>query len=236
MPAKIVELEAIGTVQLYKRRGSRSIRLSFDSKGQVRVSLPTWAPYQAAIKFTQERAGWIEKHRPAVKSAYRNGERIGKAHRLVFIADTKVKTAQVHLVGTEIIVKYPLVLAAKNNKVQAAAERGAKKALQEEADSLLPQRLQTLAAAHSFNFRSVTVKQLKSKWGSCNQNHEITLNYYLMQLPWELIDYVLIHELVHTEYLNHSEAFWKRFEAILPGAKKIRKQLKMYKTTVVQSA
>ena len=77
------------------------------------------------------------------------------------------------------------------------------------------------------------IRTMKTKWGSCDQNHDITLNYYLMQLPWNLIDYVLIHELVHTEHLNHSEEFWNRFEEALPGAKKIRKELKTYKTSVI---
>lgn len=236
MPAKIIELEDIGTVRLYKRRGSRNIRLGFDSKGEVRVSLPSWAPYQSAITFVKERADWINQHRPhETSSLFENGQRIGKAHRLALIADNKVKSVQVRLIGTTITVKYPGSLNDASLSVQKAAERGAKRALHTEAERLLPQKLRGLASSHGFNFRGVEVKQLTSKWGSCNQNKDITLNYYLMQLPWHLIEYVLVHELVHTEHLNHSAGFWQRFESIMPDARKVRKELKTYKTIVVAS-
>lgn len=235
MPVKIFDIEGIGLVQVNKRKGSRSIRLGFDSKGAVRVSIPTWVPFQAGAKFALERADWILKHKPVPTGIFQDSDKIGKAHHLTLIADHSVKSTQMRQKGSEIIVKYPGSLSPESADVQKAAERGAKKALLQEGTRLLPQRLTLLAQNHGFKFKSVEVKQLKTKWGSCNQSHEITLNYYLMQLPWNLIDYVLIHELVHTEHLNHSEGFWKRFEEALPGAKKIRTELKTYKTAVIPS-
>jgi len=233
MPAKIYELTGIGSVSIVKRRGSKTIRLGFDSKGNVRVSIPSWVPYQAGIKFASERVDWILKHQPVKAGLFSSGDKIGKAHHMTLTSSPLVKSTQVRLKDSEIIVKHPANLTFDNPAVQIAAERGAKKALWGEAERLLPQRLKLIADEHGFSYRSITVKQLRSKWGSCNQNHEITLNYYLMQLPWHLIDYVLTHELVHTEHLNHSEAFWERFEEALPGAKKIRKELKTYKTAVI---
>lgn len=235
MPAKIFDIPGIGSVQVTKRKGSRSIRLGFDSKGNVRVSLPTWTPYQAGALFARDRVDWINKHRPQAVGIFMDGDKIGKAHHLSLTANHDVKTTQVRQKGSEIAVKYPASLPPESVTVQAAAERGAKKALLQEGARLLPQRLQLLAQNHGFHYTSIEVKQLKTKWGSCNQNHQITLNYYLMQLPWNLIDYVLTHELVHTEHLNHSDAFWKRFEEALPGAKKIRVELKTYKTAVIPS-
>ncbi len=233
MSAKQFEVSGIGTVTIIKRSGSKSIRLGFDSKSGVRVSIPSWVPYLAGVKFAQDRADWIAKHQPSTTRLFSSGDRIGKAHHMTLVPDAAVKSTQVRLKGSEIIVKYPGRCNFDDPGVQAAAERGAKKALWKEGERLLPQRLTLLAQQHSFKFSNITVKQLKTKWGSCNQDHEITLNYYLMQLPWLLIDYVLIHELVHTEHLNHSEAFWQRFEEALPRAKKIRNELKTYKTSVI---
>lgn len=233
MPAKTFDINDIGIVSIFKRKGSKSIRLGFDSTGNVRISIPTWVPYQAGITFALNRIDWINQHKPNDKRIFNSGDMIGKTHHIRFVNDKSVKTARVRLKGTEIIVKYPPDLRYDSPEVQTAAERGAKKALWSEAERLLPQRLKTLADKHGFNYRSITVKQLKTKWGSCNQRHEITLNYYLMQLPWQLIDYVLTHELVHTEHLNHSTEFWQRFEKGLPNAKKIRNELKTYKTAVI---
>jgi predicted metal-dependent hydrolase len=233
MAGKIFDIAGIGSVTVLKRRGSKSIKLSFDSKGEVRVSIPSWVPYQTGAVFARERTDWIIEHQPTPTRLFSSGDRIGKAHHMTLIPDAVVKTTQVRLKGSEIIVKYPGRFNFDDPLVQTAAERGAKKALWGEGERLLPQRLKLLADEHGFSYHSITVKQLKTKWGSCNQNHEITLNYYLMQLPWHLIDYVLVHELVHTEHLNHSDEFWERFEEAMPGAKKIRKELKTYKTSVI---
>lgn len=231
MPAKTVEIEEIGTVSLYKHRSSRSIRLGFDRKGQIRVSLPYYVSYQAALNFVVGRLDWITAHRPAEKLQFQDGDKIGKAHRLQFIYKAGVASPRVRLLNTSVIVTS--AVQPGNPAAQAAAERGAHRALRDEAETLLPQRLKQLAKQHGFSYRGVTIKKLTSKWGSCSQHHDITLNYYLLQLPWQLIDYVLVHELVHTEHLNHSSEFWRRFEGVLPGAKKIRKELKGYQTSIV---
>jgi len=236
MAVKTVSLDDIGTVNIYKRKGNSSIRLSFDSKGIVRVTQPTWLPYEAGIRFAMSKADWIKKHQPDTSKPFVEGGRIGKAHHLTLIRTDQVKGVSGRVVGGSVQIKYPLHMSPDDPLVQKRIETTSKKALLAEADQLLSQKLKTLASTYGFTYKSVAIKQLKSKWGSCDQNKHITLNYYLMQLPWELIDYVLLHELVHTEYLNHGADFWSRFEQVLPNAKKVRKQLKTYKTTVVHSS
>ena len=233
MPAKDYNIADIGIVHIFKRRGSKSIRMGFDSKGDIRVSIPLWAPYQSGVNFVLSRKDWVAKHQPVPSNIFRDGDRIGKAHHMTMLSDSNVTTVQVRLRGSDIVIKYPNSEPYDGTKVQSAAERGAKKALLLEGERLLPQRLSLLAAQHGFTYIAVSIKQLKTKWGSCDQTKHITLNYYLMQLPWNLIDYVLIHELVHTEHLNHSDSFWERFEQSLPDAKKIRKELRTYKTSVI---
>src|SRR5581483_5282165 len=130
--------------------------------------------------------------------------------------------------GSELRVTHPAQLTSAHPSVQAAAKRVAQKALKQEAEALLPKRLEQVAAKYGFSYRSVAVKQLKSRWGSCNHKQDITLNSFLMMLPWELIDYVLVHELIHTKVLHHNTEFWQRFEAAMPDAKQRRKLLRTY--------
>ncbi|HET8992036.1 MAG TPA: M48 family metallopeptidase, partial [Candidatus Saccharimonadales bacterium] len=68
--------------------------------------------------------------------------------------------------------------------------------------------------------------------GSCDQSKNITLNLYLMQLPWHLIDYVLLHELTHTVVFKHGPDFWAEMDKYLPDSKSLRSEMKDYKTTV----
>lgn len=109
--------------------------------------------------------------------------------------------------------------------VQKAAQTASIRALKKEAGQLLPQRLRTLAMQTGFTYKSVGVKQLKSRWGSCTHQKEITLNLFLMQLPWRLIDYVLLHELTHTKVMRHGPPFWKELEKHVPRAKQLSKEI-----------
>jgi len=59
----------------------------------------------------------------------------------------------------------------------------------------------------------------KRKWGSCNSKRELTFNLHLIGAPYHAIDYVIVHELAHLRYLNHSKAFWQRVEAFFPDYK-----------------
>jgi predicted metal-dependent hydrolase len=230
--SKQIDLPEIGLVTLQKRRGNSNLRLSFSRDGNVRVSLPYWVPYQAGIEFVRQRSSWINKHRPDTPNHLQHQDRIGKAHRLIFQLDTSKLKPTVRTAKNQIVVSYPSTMTLQQKSVQSAAERGALKALKLEAEQLMPQRLKQLAGIHGFAYNSVGVKKLASRWGSCSQFKDITLNIFLMQLPWHLIDYVLIHELVHTEHLDHSAAFWARFERSLPGARKLRKELKTYRTII----
>lgn len=227
MPSKQIEVPDVGPVNVIKRKGAKSIRVTINADSSIRVTLPTWVPYQAGIAFIRSKKGWIEKHRRPARQ-FAQGQLIGKAHRLEFVAIPELAAPKTRLNGTVIRITYPASSRISSSSVQEAAERAARRALKRQADALLPQRLDDLAKQHGYSYRSVSTKRLKSRWGSCGPKGDIILNIFLMQLPWYLIDYVLIHELVHTKAHNHGLEFWKMFEASLPDAKKCRKELRSY--------
>jgi predicted metal-dependent hydrolase len=231
MAQKVVWLPEIGEVTLAKRKGSRSLRLSVSAAGRVRVGLPTWVPYATGIEFAKKRSGWItaqlEQNQPHVLS---DRSRVGKSYRVMYVYSPLAKRTSTRLSAAEIKVVSHLPLVAP--AVQSAVKKTAERALRKEAEKLLPPRLDELAKKHGFTYKSVRIKKLTSRWGSCSSERVITLNYFLMQLPWRLIDYVLIHELVHTKHLNHSSGFWSEFDRTMPGAKKIRAELKAHRPVI----
>lgn len=228
MAQKIVFLEGVGEITLSKRKGTKNIRMSVGPTGKVRVGIPYWLPYSAGLQFADRRRDWITKHQPNFKlSQLANGSKIGKSYRLDYIYEpgraktaTRIKDNSVRVVSG---------LNISNVSLQVHAVKAAERALKKEAEALLPDRLIQLANRYGYSFKSVKVKRMTSRWGSCSSDKLITLNYYLMQLPWQLIDYVLVHELIHTKHLNHSQQFWSDFEIIVPNAKLTRKQLKDYR-------
>jgi predicted metal-dependent hydrolase len=215
------------TVTIYKKKSSRSLRLSIGANGKIRVTIPLWAPYTAGLSFARSRQAWIDEQAPAF-TLLRHNQAIGKAHHLYFVEDSALHKPTSRLKTAEAIVSYPSGLAVSHPSVQASAQAVSIRALRSQAEALLPKRLETLAEKHQFVYGSVAVKRLKSRWGSCDSQKNIVLNLFLMQLPWESIDYVLLHELTHTRVLQHGPAFWEAMEHVLPDAKKLRKTLRSY--------
>lgn len=227
MSVKEIELDGIGPVSFYKRRGVRSVRISITHRGKVRVSLPTWAPYSAGIDFVESRKDWILAEMP-VSRIIAQGMTIGKAHHITFESSTGM-TPTGRITGNQIRVLLPIGMAWDGAEAQKVAGSTAIRALKKEARMLLPHRIKTLAEQHNFTFTDLTIKQLTGRWGSCSEKKEITLNCFLMQLPWELIDYVILHELVHTRVMAHGPVFWAEMESVLPRVQRLRKDIKTHK-------
>ena len=95
----------------------------------------------------------------------------------------------------------------------------------------LVNRLNELALQHDFNFNKVFIRNQKTRWGSCSEQNNINLNIKLVLLPVDLMDYVILHELVHTHIKNHSQAFWRELDSLVSDAKRKHRKLKEYGLT-----
>lgn len=215
-------------VTVYKRRGARSLRLSIGSNRKVRVTIPAWAPFKVGEDFAKSRYDWLQAQLDKqLSGTLSSGQPVGKAHHLL-IRPAEVKKVTTRITNGSIVVNYPVDSYAEHASVQAAAEQACFRALKKQAQNLLPARLHQLAGQYGFTYSSVQVRQLKRRWGSCNSEQQIVFNFFLMQLPWDLIDYVILHELVHTQVLNHGPDFWQAMEQVLPDARKRRKALRQF--------
>ncbi|MBW2171755.1 MAG: M48 family metallopeptidase [Deltaproteobacteria bacterium] len=98
-----------------------------------------------------------------------------------------------------------------------------------EARRVLVNRLERLSEQHGFCYNKVSIRNQKTRWGSCSANDDISLNMKLLKLPQELIDYVILHELVHTRIKNHTKAFWRELDRIIGDAKALDARLNDYR-------
>ena len=96
------------------------------------------------------------------------------------------------------------------------------------AKSYLIERLEYLANQHGFSYRKVSIRNQKTRWGSCSVDNNISLNIKLIYLPKDLRDYVILHELAHTKIKNHSPYFWSFLSRYISDAKKKDRALKGY--------
>lgn len=229
MAFKEFQLEEVGSVTVYKRRGSRSIRLTLASDGKVKVTIPAWASFASGFSFARTRQSWIIQNRPVAERPLREGQPVGKTHRLHFLPDATVNSVMAHTRGSQIVITHPAHMPSHDEAVQLAAHKAAHKALKLEAHKLLKIRLDELSEQYGYEYQTMNVKRLKGRWGSCDQDKNIVFNIYLMQVPQDLIDYVIMHELAHTRVLQHGRPFWDEMERHLPSAKHLRKRLSNYR-------
>ena len=109
---------------------------------------------------------------------------------------------------------------------QGSAESAWDPGLRELAQRELPARLMELAARHGYRVAGVTVRNQRSRWGSCSPAGRISLNWRLVQVPSDVCDYVLLHELTHLAVANHSPRFWRTLEAVCPWHREARAWLR----------
>lgn len=128
-----------------------------------------------------------------------------------------------------LFIEFPERLEENDEKTQQYFWNSINYFLRKEAKRILPVRTRQLAEKYDFSFSEVKIQSSKSRWGSCNRKKIINLSFYLLLLPQHLIDYVILHELCHTEELNHSPKFWDWMDKVTDGkAKILRSELKNF--------
>ena len=98
--------------------------------------------------------------------------------------------------------------------------------LTELAKQVIPQRVAFFAGQMGVTYGRITIRNQKTRWGSCSQAGNLNFNCRLMKMPPEVLDYVVVHELCHRKQMNHSRAFWEEVEKVLPDYRVTRQWLK----------
>lgn len=221
-------------VKIARRKGARSLRIAIKSDGTVRLTVPYGVPEFVAKKFLSSKIDWI-KDNQQLNEILTDQAHIGKNHRLHILRTDSLRSHS-KITDTAIIVHVPEALPITGEKAQDMVSRACEKALLLESEKLLPQRLQSIAEKFNLPYGTVSFKKLKSRWGACDSHNNLTFNTYLIQLEWKLVDYVIVHELAHTQHHHHQKSFWDEVSRMYPDYKALRKELKTKKTSIVPTS
>ena len=108
------------------------------------------------------------------------------------------------------------------------------KTLAEQALKLIPQRVEYFARQVGVTYGRITIRNQKTRWGSCSSKGNLNFNCLLMLAPTEILDYVVVHELCHRKEMNHSKAFWTEVEKVLPDYRQSIQWLKENGNQIMQ--
>jgi len=228
----------IGTVEFVPSRGARRLNITIRHSHSIRVAVPRGVSVRAAYKFVDDHLEWVQKALRRVRQVEKSQQpRFDNSfqtrnHQLVLQGHDKPHFSY-HISNETIIVCYPATVNAEDDDVQQITQKAVIETYRIEAKQYLPNRVALLADCFGFRFDRVFIKNLKSRWGSCSVWNNINLNLQLMRFDDGVIDYIILHELLHTRIKNHSREFWTALEKICPGFRDARRVLKSAKPFIL---
>lgn len=215
---------------IFVTRNPRARRIILRSRpGGIYITVPAFATKHDIEKAIDECAPKLLQRRPTEEAVIDQTFRIESNNFIFYIEEHDSDIFQLRYKGKETVLLCPKGTDYQNR--QEWMRKAVTTAVLRRAKELLPPRLKQLAQEKGFTYNRCIVKNVHTRWGSCSTKGNINLNMHLVQLPNELIDYVLLHELCHTVEMNHSERFWTLLDSVTAPAKakELRKKLKEYK-------
>lgn len=198
------------------------LSLRIVSADTVTLTLPRFVSQKKGLQFVEQKKEWI------LQNLHKKKQRIQEQFSFLgkkYVLDLSVGRKQ----GSVVFSGDTVFIGAQDE--QEAAQYF-QLFLKKEAKKILPEELRILSEKTGLQYKKVTIRTQKTRWGSCSARKTLSLNSALMRLRKELREYVLIHELCHTEQMNHSQKFWTLVEKFCPRYREHRKELKQYDLVV----
>jgi len=200
------------------RTRRKTVAIVVERDGSLTVRAPLRMAEAHIQTFVESHESWIEKHQARIR------------------ATPPVPSKNYSAGGTFLYLgqSYPLSLVARQRPAlsfDGSSFRLAKAALpkaeqaftrwyKEQAALLLSERALSIAGINGFTYQKIRISSARTRWGSCSSHGTLSFTFRLVMAPLEVVDYVVLHELVHTHIHNHSKTFWNRLGELMPDYKR----------------
>lgn len=218
-PEHCIQFDGRQIPLLYRRNPlARRYRLFVDRQGLPRVTIPKRGSQREAERFAAQHRDWLLAQLTRFEARRERDQSWRHGTSILFRGTPtllEVSSDEPHTrlrLGTETIPLPRLVSADPANFREIVENHLRRLAVAE-----LPARVLELAALHQCPVRTISVRNQRSRWGSCSRRGTISLNWRLVQVPVEVRDYIILHELMHLREMNHSRRFWSHVATVCPG-------------------
>ncbi len=209
-------------LRVSKRARRLSLRVS-RLDGRVTLTVPVGTRRREAEGFARERADWIRNHLADTASPERPSIGSTLPFRGADVEITRGTARTVRLNGHHL--ELPPGEASRDAiRIESFLKEQARAALVAASDHY--------SAALGLPYASVTLRDTRSRWGSCSARGNLSYSWRLIMAPPEVLDYVAAHEVAHLRHMDHSSAFWSQVEALCPGYDTPRRWLRDHGTAL----
>lgn len=223
-PGEILRVgDRVVPLEFVRHDRARRYVLRLQPDGTARVTVPRRGSLRDARAFAQSQTGWLARQLVR-RDALPPPDRRWIAGTTILFRGVKAEL-RVEAEGGRTWVRFAdQVVEASAGTVDFRATVEAH--LRRFAAAALPPRVLELAAGHQLAVRRVSLRDQRSRWGSCSRKGTVSLNWRLVQMPDRVRDYVIWHELMHLREMNHSPRFWREVAAVCPDFKASRRWLR----------
>ncbi len=212
-------------MSLIRNPRARRYVLRLRRDGSAWVTIPRGGSLAEARRFAERNRGWLERElkrfsaHPSLPKQWLIGNEIlfrGEPARIE--AGVNGESGVIRFGNQVVSVADPAA------NLRPAVERHLWRLAAKE----LPRRVLEFTKAHQLSVCRITVRNQRSRWGSCSRRGTISLNWRLIQSPLHVQDYIILHELMHLREMNHSSRFWREVERVCPGYETAERWLKQH--------
>ena len=219
---------------MQRRVGCRRISISVGRGGRITVTRPWFVSGRTALDFVNKKIEWIV-------AARQRAEKSSESPTLTTGYHTRTHTLRIEsgarnsytITADEVVVTLSSEIDPTSEAGQQMIRTAVIETLRTEAHAVLPPMVERLTAQHGFSYNGITIKNIHSKWGSCSATNHLNFSLYLMLLPNELIEFVVLHELCHTVHKNHSARFHALLNSIVGGNEQsLNRKLRQFRASL----
>lgn len=211
---------------LRKSKKARYLQLKITAHGQLELIVPQRISQAKALLYLWENRAWIDARRDLIQAQQRSELEFPQEICLHAINCHWFLNYEYGAIRSRVKESFnDLKIYLQSPEIESAV-KVLKRWLKQKAQWELTPWLQRLSRDCQLPYKNLVFRGQKTLWGSCTRDNDISLNYKLLFLPAEYVEYVLIHELCHTIYFDHSARFWQLVEKFLPNWRNLRREVK----------
>ncbi len=215
---------------LRRSKRAKHIRVILDPNKGLQLVYPYFVSKKEALKFLDSKKDWVEQHKDALilEPKLHVVHTIPKDIELLALNkhyETLYRYLPENYKSGMQVIGNQLIFHGATDEVKQYAGH-IKAWLVQQAHEHLTPRLQDISQQTKLNFNRIAYRDQKTLWGSCTRAANISLNIKLLFLTPEMADYVMVHELCHTQHLDHSKRFWNLVRSFIPNCHELDKQLR----------